>query len=347
MFRVVPLVVLLCLLGVEMTAAETRIHNAEVQSLGTALPDLEAAFATWAAATEGPAWATYLVPMAHRKRDLCCGGRNLCFLEQPNTYSHEGNHEGVTRRLRVLLRVEGRQLDEIRIFGEDCQVDAGGLPVYAWEGVDTPQSLDLLVSQATSGRRVSAGRQDLAESSLMAIAHHEGKAVDTLLEDIAYGKSLPRLEEEAIFWLGEARGEAGFEALVRLRHDLDDLDLREHLTFALHLSDAPGALTLLIDMAHRDPHRKVRSQALFWLSQEAGERAAEAIAEATEDDPELDVKNHAIFALSQLPPDRGVPLLIHYAENHAQGEIRKKALFWLGQSEDPRALALIEEILSR
>ena len=28
-------------------------------------------------------------------------------------------------------------------------------------------------------------------------------------------------------------------------------------------------------------------------------------------------------------------------------EIRRKALFWLGQSEDPRALALFEELLTR
>ncbi len=341
MFRVVPLVLLLSLVTVEMTMAEAQIHNAEVHPMGTAPSDLDVAFADWAEATEGPAWATYLVPIAQRKRNLCCGGRNLCFLEKPSAYSQDWTEEGVTLRLRVLLRVEGRQVDKIRIFGENCKVDAGGLPVYVWDGVETSQSVDLLVSQGRAGTRKSA------EASLMAIAHHEGGAIDVLLEDVAHGKTLPRFEEEAIFWLGEAREEAGFEALVRLRHNLTDLDLREHLTFALHLSDAPGALTMLIDMAHRDPHRKVRSQALFWLSQEAGERAAEAIADATEHDPDLDVKEHAVFALSQLPADRGVPLLIHYAENHSQGEIRKKAIFWLGQSEDPRALALFEEILAR
>jgi len=28
-------------------------------------------------------------------------------------------------------------------------------------------------------------------------------------------------------------------------------------------------------------------------------------------------------------------------------ELRRKAIFWLGQSDDPRALALFEEVLTR
>ena len=53
----------------------------------------------------------------------------------------------------------------------------------------------------------------------------------------------------------------------------------------------------------------------------------------------------AVFALSQLPRDRGVPLLIGVARTHVNPRVRKQAIFWLGQSEDPRALALIEELI--
>ena len=53
----------------------------------------------------------------------------------------------------------------------------------------------------------------------------------------------------------------------------------------------------------------------------------------------------AVFALTLGPRDAGVPALISIARSYRRPELRKKALFWLGQSEDPRALALFEELL--
>jgi HEAT repeat protein len=90
----------------------------------------------------------------------------------------------------------------------------------------------------------------------------------------------------------------------------------------------------------------VRGQALFWLAQKAGKRAAATITEAIENDPQTDVKKRAVFALSQLPSDEGVPLLIQVARTNGNAAVRKQAMFWLGQSQDPRALAFFEQILS-
>jgi hypothetical protein len=42
-----------------------------------------------------------------------------------------------------------------------------------------------------------------------------------------------------------------------------------------------------------------------------------------------------------------VPILIRIAKTNKDPEIRRRALFWLGQSDDPRALALFEEILTK
>jgi len=68
---------------------------------------------------------------------------------------------------------------------------------------------------------------------------------------------------------------------------------------------------------------------------------------ATENDPDTQVKKQAGFALSQLLKDEGVPKLIDVARTQRNREVRKQAFFWLGQSQDPRALAFIEEVLTR
>ena len=91
-----------------------------------------------------------------------------------------------------------------------------------------------------------------------------------------------------------------------------------------------------------------RKDAVFWLSQEAGDAATKGLSELAEDaDQDREVRDQAVFALSQLPADKGVPILIRLARTNKDPKVRRKALFWLGQSDDPRALALFEEILTK
>ena len=106
-------------------------------------------------------------------------------------------------------------------------------------------------------------------------------------------------------------------------------------------------MDVLIAMAREDQSAEVRRQALFWVGQKAGARAAETITGAIENDPDTEVMKRAVFALSQMPKDEGVPRLIDVARTHRNPEVRKQAVFWLGQSNDPRALKFFEEILKK
>ena len=91
-----------------------------------------------------------------------------------------------------------------------------------------------------------------------------------------------------------------------------------------------------------------RKQAVFWLGQAAGDAATTGLDSLVHADAlDRSVKEQAVFALSQRPREEGVPALIRVARTHRDPAIRKKALFWLGQSEDPRAIALFEELLKK
>ena len=114
---------------------------------------------------------------------------------------------------------------------------------------------------------------------------------------------------------------------------------------ALALHRDPGALNLLLTAAREGATTHLRGQALFWLSQRAGEKAVGAISDAIANDPETEVKKRAVFALSQLPKDEGVPRLIDVARTNKNPAVRKQAMFWLGQTRDPRAVSFFEEIL--
>jgi PBS lyase HEAT-like repeat len=88
-----------------------------------------------------------------------------------------------------------------------------------------------------------------------------------------------------------------------------------------------------------------RRTAVFWLGQAASAEAGKALDTIAADVKEdREVRKQAVFALSQRESD-GVPALIRIARTNSDPELRRTAIFWLGQTEDPRAVALFEEIL--
>ena len=122
----------------------------------------------------------------------------------------------------------------------------------------------------------------------------------------------------------------------------------EHAVFPTTLADSVTVWRQLLALARNTqlPH-DTRKQAVFWLSQAAGDSATAGLSDLAQSDREGDeIRKQAVFALSQRPREEGVPALIRVAKTNGSAEVRKSALFWLGQSEDPRALALFEEILS-
>ena len=123
----------------------------------------------------------------------------------------------------------------------------------------------------------------------------------------------------------------------------------ENAIFPSTLADSVSVWPQLLKLARNDdaPHDS-RKQAVFWISQAASDSATAGLSSLAESESEDDeIRKQAVFALSQRPRDEGVPALIKVARSSGSAEVRRSALFWLGQSEDPRALALFEEILTR
>jgi HEAT repeat protein len=104
----------------------------------------------------------------------------------------------------------------------------------------------------------------------------------------------------------------------------------------------------LIELARdRSRPEDVRSQALFWVGQEARGVGTEGLAEVARDESEdQDVRGAAVFALSQRPEDEGLPILMEVARDATDPETRQSAMFWLAQSDDPEVVDFFEEILS-
>jgi hypothetical protein len=309
-------------------------------------------------------WVGYAVPVVDRARLMCCdgsgremaGGDGLssggCRLESsrdqspaeprptqgaaPRTVQLEGSD-----RIAVLFRVVARSIERIRVVSADCVLDAGGRPVMWVEGVRPAESVALLESLALApdvSTRVMDG-------AVMAIALHGDESADTALDRLVNIDRPETVRKKVTFWLGNARGQRGFDRLRRIMREDPSIEVRKSAIFGLSQSPMSGVTDTLASIARSDSEPRLRSEALFWLAQAAGRRAAETITERIEQDPDTEVKKKAVFALSQLPRDEGVPLLINVARTNTNPAVRKQAMFWLGQSKDPRAIDFFTDLL--
>jgi len=345
--------------------APSNIINAKLQTRAVS-GTLAETVRSLQAQADSPEWLGYSVAEIAGDRTMCCGNYSdgdyrcgTCRLEhEGDNFISKNNgkdarpsggtvHLEGSRQLLVLVRLENKQVTKIRQASEDCMLDAGGLSFVWLTGVKATESVALLSDFVRNNTLEGHGEHQIGQGALSAIAMHDDPSADRAFASFVAPDQPEALRKHASFWLGAARGKAGFPLLQKMAKSDPSTEVRSQVAFALSVSHEPEALPEMIRMAKDDESTHVRGQALFWLAHKAGERAISTIQGAIENDPDTEVKKKAVFALSQLPKDEGVPKLIEVAKNNHNREVRKQAMFWLGQSNDPRALAFFEEILSR
>jgi hypothetical protein len=148
--------------------------------------------------------------------------------------------------------------------------------------------------------------------------------------------------------LGTVPAKEAADYLVSLASTLPGKAGRDAI-FPATVADSATVWPALLRLARDDARpRETRKQAVFWLGQAAGEAASVGLDSLSQDATvDREVQKQVVFALSQRPRDEGIPILIRVARTHRDPEVRRNAVFWLGQSNDPRAIALFEELLTK
>ena len=148
--------------------------------------------------------------------------------------------------------------------------------------------------------------------------------------------------------LGDVSAKGAADYLVSLANTLPGKAGRDAI-FPATIADSAEVWPALLRLAKDEERpRETRKQAVFWLGQAAGEAATAGLDSLTRDsNVDREVQKQVVFALSQRPKDEGVPVLIRVARTHRDPAVRRDAVFWLGQSNDPRAIALFEELLTK
>src|SRR5262245_55050178 len=184
-----------------------RITNTTISTRPAGSPFAQS-FRSLVAAQNDVAWIAYAAPVVDGERIMCCfnndtvwvngsvvtsSGRNCCGVcriepaadgtsmarRAPATPTTNAVRLQGSERMIVTFRVAARDTDRIRVFSEDCELDAGGRLVIWLDGVRAADSIALLESlMAPAEKRVDR----ITDGAISAIALHGDPAADAALE---------------------------------------------------------------------------------------------------------------------------------------------------------------------
>jgi hypothetical protein len=265
--------------------AQPRLTNARVTEQAVTRA-LDATINGLVSSSTDPIWIAYAAPvengsssmccwsgMDDTRSDACCG---TCRLE-PGSGTAFGSTDNASRAVRleprdsffVFYRVENKQIERIRVFSEDCGLDAGNRQVIWLTGVKPAESLSFLSSLALG----SSGSDRRLKGAVSAIAQHAGNDAVTPL--VRLGREAPdtRVRSEALFWLSQRAGARAMAAITdAIEHD-PETQVKRQAVFALSQLPAGEGVPKLIDVARTNRNPAVRKQAMFWLGQSRDPRA--------------------------------------------------------------------------
>ena len=159
-----------------------------------------------------------------------------------------------------------------------------------------------------------------------------------------------KARKDAIFWLGQSRGDkdAIVDTLVGLIPSLADEDT-ESVTFTLGQIRSEKSLNALATIARdKSKSEKIRSGALFTIGQSrAPNRIAllEDIYKSNMDSSKI--RQQVLFTLGQTHDPQVVTILGNIASTDPDIEVRKQAVFSLGQIRSPEANQALEKLLQK
>jgi hypothetical protein len=294
-------------------------------------------------------WVAYKVPIVAGQGVPCCttqiSGKHdaICDLDGKVTnFSTNSDMPESSGLLSVYWRFRGGKADQVRAYGASCPVTSV-MPIEWIDHVASADSVERLVDWAQA--RFDNGKRDRG-LALAALAYHADAQATVALDSLAT-KSDSELRKQAVFWLGQARGDEGAAIVYRLATSDPEPEVRSNAVFALSLSRSGDAYAQVRAIATQDADDNVRSRALFWMAQMKDPRAAADIGERLQQETSKEVLDQAVFALSRLDGEAGVDALIRLIEGNYAREIKRKALFWLGQSNSSRASDFLDRYLTR
>ena len=198
------------------------------------------------------------------KPGVCGNGRNISTSRESDEWESDCDSGPV----RVAMTVRQRNVTSIRTYvGGRWRAESAGVTDLGT--VSSRAAADYLLTLA--GKVDGKGGRDAIFPASLA----DSAVVWPRLLEIARDTAAPReTKKQAVFWLGQAAGEAATRGLDSLVYQGSvDRSTKEQVVFALSQRPKDEGTPALSRVARTHPDPAIRKKALFWLAQSSDPQA--------------------------------------------------------------------------
>jgi HEAT repeat protein len=187
--------------------------------------------------------------------------------------------------------------------------------------------------------RRDAGSTCLRRRAVFMLSQKRTSRTEATLLDAIGNDPDAEVREQAVFWLGQSGGPRAAAALDSILRTSTDAKIQVKAIFSLaQMNQAAAGPTLRNFAGRADASREVRDQAVFWLGQSANAENAQFLRDLYRRERDEGIKERILFSVSQNSGERAANAtwLAGIAANPQEPiKLRKNALFWAGQSGAP------------
>jgi len=211
-----------------------------------------------ALANRGAIWVAYrlkTLPVAYQR----CGGSHVLL--------------DSSTELTLMGKVERGELQRLRVFTPECDVDAGSVPLVWFEGVTADESARWLARLVRVEQNTSQWESQVVSPALTALAAHPGDYATRTLVELAREDKRPDIRRRALPALAERAGQQAVTAITTAIQQDPELDVKKQAVVALGRLPADQGVPLLIDVARANKNRELQREAMLWLGRSNDPRA--------------------------------------------------------------------------
>lgn len=208
------------------------------------------------------------VRLSFAAREGVCGSGPHSITIRDSHSSDEWESDCERGPVRVSMRLRGGRVEEAETYIAGRWRPGGGTDLGL---VPAREAADLLLDLAP-GAPGDNGNELITAAALADSAVVWPRLLE-IARDTRIGEDTRR---QAVFWVGQAAGDAavkGLDSLVGNSGSDSDIEVRKHAVFALSQRPADEGVPVLIRIARTNRHPEVRRMALFWLGQSEDPRA--------------------------------------------------------------------------
>ncbi|MBL0169627.1 MAG: HEAT repeat domain-containing protein [Gemmatimonadaceae bacterium] len=260
--------------------------------------------------------------------------------------------EPCTQRLRrqaVWLIASRKQAEAasilLNVAKTDPDKDVREQAVFWMANVPTDEATTMLIDLAKKSEDL-----DLQKRAVYALSRSKSPRAAATLREIALDDNAEvELRGDALNWFMSGPGRTADDAMTFLKDvygRADDTRFKQRVLQIIASRRTDETRAFLVDVAQNPKESMDSRRSAIWSLQGSGVTNAQ-LARIYDSGTDVDVRKQVIGVLAGLKENGGVDKLLDIARTEKNLELRKQAVTYLSRTKDPRALALLQEIINR